>query len=77
MLSSGGKTARELELEQRVRVLEAKAAQGGDASQSWQQDAEVRALALAGDKIKAIKLVRERYKMGLKEAKECVDTITG
>lgn len=41
----------------------------------WQQDAEVRGLISAGKKIEAIKLVRNRYRMGLKEAKECVESL--
>jgi ribosomal protein L7/L12 len=76
--SNSGKTPRELELEQRVRALESKSHKGhSGGAGSWQDDQDVRALALAGEQIKAIKLVRERYGMGLKEAKDCVDTIRG
>ena len=37
----------------------------------------IRAVLLSGDKIKAIKLYRELYGVGLREAKEAVDAMEG
>lgn len=38
-------------------------------------DADILALALAGQKIEAIKVYREKYNVGLREAKDAVDAM--
>lgn len=50
------------------------APQGASAS-AWPIDDEVRRLALAGQKIEAIKVLRARTGLGLKEAKDVVESV--
>jgi len=86
----GGASAdgsRILELEQRVALLEAQLAQlahqgaaGQAASSSLAAEpwmAEVKELRRSGKLIQAIKLYRERTGVGLKEAKDAVEALTG
>jgi ribosomal protein L7/L12 len=71
------------ELERRVAALERGAHHGGwtpsrppigEPSESWASD-DVRRLAMQGNKIAAIKLLREETGLGLKEAKDIVDRL--
>jgi ribosomal protein L7/L12 len=71
------------ELEQRVAALERAARQHGwalsgppvgEPSESWASD-EVRRLAMTGNKIEAIKVLRDETGMDLKQAKDIVDRL--
>jgi ribosomal protein L7/L12 len=71
------------ELEHRVAALERAARQQGwalsrppvgELGQSWASD-EVRRLAMEGNKIQAIKVLRDETGMDLKQAKDIVDRL--